>query len=689
MSIIKSKINKPDPMDSLNVTLPHNAIWGIYARQSTQAQIVKHNQSTEMQTDDLMLWIKERHLQPQKIHLFDADLGVSGTLRIDQRTGLQELVARIEDNEVQVVLVYQISRLFRDETGVQYNVFATKCKEHQCLLVTADGMVFNFNNPMHVKMFRFLAELAAEYIPTHIKLLHQARLRKARQGFYAGQGTIPSGYIVDYNEDSPTYGKLTVYPGHKAAILYLFERFYELSGNLNALCREVDALPFVFPDFEPSVDKRNTNHWKKRKHVPGGFKLKRFGVRSILTNPVYLGWWVVQGELISQDNHEPLLDKEHEYLFWYAFDRLSDYTIEGEKNDKRQKRQASYYQTKTNQATITCGILKDRIEAEGAKVYVHHGKTKYNYILSYSRMRGGVTAVGDCQIDATTVDAAFSECFFAHLKHVHELDEYQRFLEKEQKRQISEIKSLQAQLLDAESQQEAMLDEITAIRRMINAQIQKEQQENPSLDRDKRYEELEKENQPLLQKLRTKYAALESLKGQLQEKLVNLSHETDEEHQTRQFASFSVELQKLEQVWEKKPFLIRKEFVNLFVSKAVITLTAPHWVILRVTWSYPAWEDDIIYLWRYHGAQDTWTKAEEELIRQYHQTRNMERILQILPTKTWKAIKRKGLALGLKDRPRTNLCYPQDMTWLDLQFMQAHKIDKDTRTKWISVSLLE
>jgi DNA invertase Pin-like site-specific DNA recombinase len=234
MPVIKPKVKEPEPIDIWNVKLPLNAIWGIYARQSTPAQLIKNTQSTEMQTDDLEKWIEERNLLARKICLFDADLGVSGTLRIDQRTGLQELVARIEADEIKVVLVYQISRLFRDETGVQYNVFATKCKEHNCLLVTADGMVFNFNNPMHLKMFRYLAEIAAEFIPQQINLLHQARLRRVRQGFWAGQGTIASGYIVDYNEDSATFEKITPYQGHRPVIFSLFERYYELGGNFHS-----------------------------------------------------------------------------------------------------------------------------------------------------------------------------------------------------------------------------------------------------------------------------------------------------------------------------------------------------------------------------------------------------------------------------------------------------------------------
>jgi hypothetical protein len=678
---------KEEPIDIWNIHLPLNAIWGIYARQSTPAQLIKNTQSTEMQTDDLVKWIEGRNLFARKICLFDADLGVSGTLRIDQRSGLQELVARIEADEIKVVLVYQISRLFRDETGVQYNVFATKCKEHHCLLVTADGMLFNFDNPMHIKMFRYLAELAAEYIPTQIKLLHQARLRKARLGFYAGQGNVSSGYIVDYKEESKTFGKLIVYEAHKPGVLQLFERYYELGGSFNALCREVDQMPYVFPDFEPGMDKRNINHWKHRKHVPGGYRLTRFGIYSILTNPVYIGWWIVAGDIISRTNHEALLDKEHEYLFWYAFERLSDYTIQGEANEKRVIQKTRYYQKNTDVQSIASGLLKDRVEAEGAKVYVHRAAEKYNYILSYSQVRGGSTTVGDCQIDAATVDHSFATCFFTHLEEVHELDEYQRFLAQEQTRKETESTTLTTQLLEAETQQEAVLDEITAIRKAIKQQIYREQEEDIMLDTEKRQQELEAENKPILDRLRKRFNTLETLKKEVQEKLDAQPSEPDDVQKARRFASFTVELEKLRQVWEKKPFAIRKEFVNLFVKKAIISIVAPHWIALEVSWSYPKWGNDIMYLWRNHGVQSNWTEAERALVRQHHQKQDMEAVLRALPTKTWKAIKRQGVVMGLPPSPRTVLLYPTDLCWLDLQFMQEQGISNDKRTKYISVSM--
>ena len=236
----------PDPNDMWNIKLPVDDPWGVYARLSTPGQLIRSTQSTEMQTDDLIQWLVDRGVRDENISLFDADLRVSGTLRIDQRTGLQELVERIKEDEIKAVLVYQVSRLFRDETGIQYNTFADICRQHHCLLVTSDNTIFNFNNPMHMKMFRFLGEMAAEYIPQQIKgVLHAARLRKARQGKYAGLGAIPSGYIIDRRKDSPMFEKIIPYEPHAEVVRFLFVRYYALRGDFLALCRELNDIPVL------------------------------------------------------------------------------------------------------------------------------------------------------------------------------------------------------------------------------------------------------------------------------------------------------------------------------------------------------------------------------------------------------------------------------------------------------------
>ena len=668
------KKEQPDLQGIWYSPLPLAVMWGIYARQSTQAQLIHNIESTEMQTDDLIAWLVDRGVQDGSWKLFDADLGVSGTLRIDQRTGLQELVERIKAGEIKVVLVYQISRLFRDDTGVEYNVFADICKKHNCVLVTSDGMVFNFNNRMHLKMFRFLAEYAAEYIPQQIGLLHAARMRKARRGLYAGLGSVPRGYIVDYDKHSPTYRKFIPYLKHKKPVFDLFERFYALEGDFSTLCREVEEMPFVFPDFGPEVDRRNIRdkRWKK---VPGGYHISRRGLLWLLTNPAYIGWWIINGDIISTDNHGRIIDREHEYLFWYAFERLSPFTTEGEENMQRAITPRRYYQKGTQE---TAGLLKSRIEGpNGEKVYVHLSEG----IHSYCRPRQNTKVLhtwSDSEIEVDLVDGEFTTLLFAHLRQTHDFDLFRQWIADVVQKQTSLLENITLQLAEIDRQQEAILDEKLGVRAHINQQIKEAVAKDPTADLELLKARFEEEAAPEFERLRRrslKYAAMEK---ELRAKLPT-AEEDEETHTARSFADFQTELEKLAEVWDFKPFKERKEFVNLLVKKAVLSVAAPHWIRLDIHWTHPAWEGETLFIYRRRGVQISWTEEEREIILSLYESAERETILSLIPDKSWNAIKKVALRLGLRRLPQAALPIDEFTTWSDWQFTKEKGIEPSAR----------
>ncbi len=665
---------QPEQNDLWYTPIPLDVMWGIYARQSTPAQVLQYTESTEMQTDDLASWLVTRGVQEGHWRLFDADLGVSGTLRIDQRTDLQEMVECIKREQIKAVLVYQISRLFRDDTGVQYNVFANVCKEHDCLLVTADGMVFNFNNRMHMKMFRFLAEWAAEYIPQQIGLLHAARLRKTRKGLYAGLGAVPSGYIVDYQKLSPTYRKFIFYEPHATIILWIFVRFYELEGNFLVLCRELEAMPFVFPLFDQTVDPRCVVRCR-RKQVPGGYHITRHGLETLLTNPVYLGWWIVQGGIVSRNNHEPIIDKEHEYLFWYAFNHLSEYTVDGEKNTQRTRKQEQrrFYQRQTAEQA---GLLKERIAATNGSVHVHmdENERRYVHILPQKVLRRV-----DTGIEVSVIDDAFTQRFFERLQETHDFDEYRRWIAESTQRQVSLIESLTSQLAEIERQQEAILDEKLAIRTQIKEKIQEAQAADPSVDGEELKKRLEEEAAPDIERLQKRAAKLNKLATELTAKLPN-PEEEEKLEVARKFADFQTELQRLIPVWPNKPFGVRKEFINLFVRQAVLEVVATHWVSLNIQWSHPQWESDTLYIFRRRGAMPNWTEEEQEIIRTQYPHASREILLEQLPDKSWVSIRQEALKLGAEREGWTYSDIPKHVTWSDWHFMHQFGIEEGDRT---------
>src|SRR2546421_7943404 len=139
------------------VTLPLHRLLLIYARQSSKKQVVSNVQSAKQQTVDLI----ERGLEfgwgrdgNADYRLFvenavtkDGEIrGVSGTLRIDQREGLQTILDIINSGEAGAVMAVDVSRFFRGEDLIDAAVFAKACKRNHVLVITNDD-VFDFNSP--------------------------------------------------------------------------------------------------------------------------------------------------------------------------------------------------------------------------------------------------------------------------------------------------------------------------------------------------------------------------------------------------------------------------------------------------------------------------------------------------------------------------------------------------------------
>src|SRR6185437_9826675 len=99
------------------------------------------------------------------------------------------------------------------------------------------------------------------------------------------------------------------------------------------LCRELEAMPFLFPKFENWIDAKDVRRLMIGKTESGDYMPSATGVRLILTNPVYLGIWIPQNGGVIEHNHEAIVD---EGLFIYAFNRLSSYDLQG----NRQKPEA-------------------------------------------------------------------------------------------------------------------------------------------------------------------------------------------------------------------------------------------------------------------------------------------------------------------------------------------------------------
>jgi hypothetical protein len=145
---------------------------------------------------------------------------------------------------------------------------------------------------------------------------------KALQGLFDGR-MLAMGYVIQGKRKQQA---LLVYEPWARVVRWLFERFRELN-SFGALCREVESMPYLFPD--PTADDLMRFTFKIRmRRVPGGFKPSGVdAIRYILTNPVYIGAWVYDGAIVKEDNHPAIIDRE---LFMWAYQKLTGRDLQGQ-----------------------------------------------------------------------------------------------------------------------------------------------------------------------------------------------------------------------------------------------------------------------------------------------------------------------------------------------------------------------
>jgi len=272
---------------------------GIQARQSTKRQAEDNRESYAAQTKahlrkalrlgwdepDVLFFIENKRKDGKFI---DA----SGTKRIDQRPTLQELYWYIEQDIIKAVLTRGVDRLFRHVDMIEPALFARTCREHKCIIIT-DSHVFDFSKPEDTKLFLSEAQAGADYISKHIKMMHDYKREKAMRGEYDGR-SIPVGYTLD---NERLY--YVEYPPHAQVVRWLFQRFKELNGNFTLLRREIATMPYLFPFFEDGV---YTNTFLSR--TEHGYIITTKALKGVLTNPVYLGWWIVTETLNKETPQE-------------------------------------------------------------------------------------------------------------------------------------------------------------------------------------------------------------------------------------------------------------------------------------------------------------------------------------------------------------------------------------------------
>lgn len=234
------------------------------------------------------------------------DDGFSGTTM--NRPGMQAMLEKIKKNEIQCVIVKDLSRFSRDYIelgdymeqifpfmGVRFISIAERYDSREQMGKTAD---------MEIGFQSLLADFYCKDVSQKVK---SSIMAKKNQGKYA-TGNTPFGYRKDENDRN----ELRIVPEEAEVIRHIFE--LSLAGqNLTQVCRTLNDEKIPTP-----LEYKNRRKKQNRKELQQEHKYWQPGtVRTILTNESYLGSMIFHKSVQAQvGGKRTLLRPREEWNVW-------------------------------------------------------------------------------------------------------------------------------------------------------------------------------------------------------------------------------------------------------------------------------------------------------------------------------------------------------------------------------------
>jgi len=656
-----------------NVTLDTTKLLLIYARQSSSKQYVSNIYSAIQQRDGLLERADELgwKLAEQRILYVENQLAkktqVSGSLRIDQRPGLEALTEVIKSGKASAVLVVSVDRITRDEDLITPTQFANLCKQYHVLIIT-DDYIYDFNNPMRDDMGRFMNEAIAakEYVRKQIRgKMLKNRTKKASMGRVAN-GVAPIGMRLDENtnEDSRAkHGYNLIPTSHASRVNWLYQRFRDHDANLTSLLWEIinmakAGVP-LFPDAE-DVDPKTVY----LKRMPGGWTIStRSGLKRILSNPVYAGHVVFNGRVVKRNAHLAIVDDDN---WCYAFENLSDLDLDGDPIDHG-KRMVRY----TQQASVDSGALmagvRDNGKAvidgvNGAHVYVQMPKRTYTikqrHELSVNHFK---TGIGVKELDAI-IEARLLSLLRMSEKRCHCVP-------------CEQAPHLVLAGMEETVQPGNSIEVDLSLTKQDLARVERALRTSADVMDDT--------------ELRETYAKKSRLIKRQAELERAQEHRDRLEAERKQAAS---DVETAASRWGKWPIERRRQFIRVVTESITLEELADGWLRLSIVWSpvmglVEPMESGtravcVAYIWRSNGT--LWSEEDKGTLREHYQTASRGELQRMFLSRSYNAIAIKAASLGLS-RPTTehyDIDLPRETSLSDMAVVSEYSLQPGKRVQW-------
>jgi len=222
------------------------------------------------------------------------DAGLSGTL--SDRPALQNLMARAEQHDFDVVIVHAIDRFYRDLSGLLAALH--HLHQHQVTFISITENL-DFTTPWGKLVLAVLGTLAEIYIDKLRDETRKGKQARARKGLW--NGSIPFGYCnglcsnctdVNGKDYCPNFGQpncssrnhLIPHPIESHAVRLAYEWYAQGIFSDASLTAKLNAFEWQLPD-------GSHRHFRSKCWISRGGPqpLHRDSMREILSRPFYTG----------------------------------------------------------------------------------------------------------------------------------------------------------------------------------------------------------------------------------------------------------------------------------------------------------------------------------------------------------------------------------------------------------------
>jgi hypothetical protein len=566
---------------------------GVYPRQSTKKQLKNNRQSFEKQTKDSIEHLIKRGWDESLVKVYDQDMGCSGTLGIEDREGLNEMIADVREGRIRTVYAVEVDRLLRDEDRIDSNVFIKICKEADCFVLT-DRAIYNLRIPRHTDYFRDEIERAWKYFESQILIRAHQHLDRARsKGLYDG-GPVLIGYIIDKNPTSPTFKKYIPYQPHAQRSLEIFQWLYDCGGIFGILESRLDNLPYMYPLEEQWVrDQRSFSTAMKvvygseldeeGKPKPIGYNFSREGLKDYMRNRTLLGEYKYGDEWI-ENNHPAIIPR---FLWEFAQEVIC--------NMKEKDVVRRHYHVPV--PSTIYDLLHPGIGVGQRCITRRLDKRTYT-IAEYKGLRQGIIA----SIDIDAFEQIFFEKLTERLRETDRFENYENHLLDPEQKTEERRRTLRVTIAE-------LTEQINGIFLTLKS---------PKLDADQRNDFVEE-------------------RGKLMKRREALQRELDVQSPMQTYLKYKDLIVLMGKYWERYPFEDRQALIALLIKRIHLEYLAPRFLQITIEWKeFPA---DVGIIQRPIACSFRWTPEEDQVIRDMYQTATPQALLVALPRRPWEGIR--------------------------------------------------